>query len=194
MKTSWIALAGLFAAWPAWSDDRLPFDLGFAHVGMDLTQFRDASWPDGVRVWCSADSDQPGEVNFDLPRGAERLRVRMCGLFAQDGSGQWKRTPLTLAGWPGKVSAVFFPDRTGTPRLAQLTLSLPPQAFDDLARDWDGQFGLPNRRLDHLVGWSTPAVDAVIIDDGSVYMHAYLLDNDRQAEINRRMSQRPAQH
>lgn len=194
MKIAWLALVGLFAAWPAWSDDRVPFDLGFAHVGMDLAQFREASWPDGAKVICSNDHDRPAAASFELPRGAERLGVRLCGLFSRDEAGEWQRQPLMIAGWPGKVSAIFFPDHAGNARLAQLSLALPPAAFDDVARDWDGQFGLPSRRRDHLVSWSTPAIDAVIIDDGGPSLHAYLLDNKRRTEINRRLSQHPAQH
>lgn len=186
------ALLLTLLALPAGAEDHV-YDLGFAHAGMDLAEFRNGPWDQG-RVICSSDDDRPAEVEFFLPKGALRAGVSRCGLYASDDGGRWHLLPKSVAGWPGEVLALFLPDQAGIQRLAQLKLVLPKAAFDDLAQTWDHLFGLPSFRRDQMVRWSSGAADATIIGDDGGHVQAYLVDNSLQSRMNRRLGQMPAQH
>lgn len=194
MKLLACALVLMVAALPLRAEDR-SFDLGFAHPGMDKAQFRDHSWAE-ARVLCSDDDHHPREVDFRHGNGVARVGAVRCGLFAADAGGHWRPRPLTVAGWPGEMWAMFLPDAGGTSRLVHLKLSLPAAAFDDVAREWNQVFGLPSYRRDKVVHWSTAQADAIITvgeggeDDGRVYAH--MMDNSLHETANRRLGQMPA--
>ena len=159
MKTLACAVVLMLAALPLRAEEAV-FDLGFARPGMEQAQFRSTPWGAGVRVWCSNDEDRPDQVVIAMPKGAARSGAARCGLYQQGEGGDWSPKPLDLAGWPGEVCAIFLPDASGVSRLAQLSLALPEQAFNDLARWWDQIFGLPTLRRGRLVHWSTQGSDA----------------------------------
>lgn len=178
----------LVLAGPAWAEDK-PFDLGFARPGMMQGQFRFGAWPAGVKVFCSDDKDRPEELDkagFALPKGIARLGASRCGLFIED--GVWRSYRPELAGWSTELWAMFFPDAAGTPRLVQLYLAQPKEAFEALATAWTTRFGPPGERRPRLVRWSNPRNDAAIIADGGPEVQAYLVDNRLQAAINARMA------
>ncbi|MBR9972971.1 hypothetical protein [Magnetospirillum sulfuroxidans] len=194
MRSLLCALVLLVTALPLRAEER-SFDLGFAHPGMEQSQFRAGQWADG-RVICSNDADYPPEVEFTLPKGVARVGAVRCGLYSQDQAAHWHIMPAIMAGWPGEVWAMFIPDEAGALRLVQLKLVLPEAAFDDLAQSWGQLFGLPSFRRDQVVHWTNARNDAAIIGDsgGGAYVHAYLLDNALHTSANRRLGQMPARH
>lgn len=186
------ALAALVAVSPlaAFAADK-EFDLGFARPGMMQGQFRFGAWPAGVKVFCSDDKDRPEELDkaaFALPKGIARMGATRCGLFAKDEAG-WRQHRLEVAGWSTEVWGMFFPDGSGTPRLVQLFLTQPKEAFDGLAAHFAARFGAPLEKKPRLARWSNPGNDAAIIEDGGKALHAYVIDNRLQAAMNTRMSQ-----
>lgn len=191
MRRLFCALVVTICALPARAEEG-GFDLGFAHAGMELSQFRNGPWDQG-RVICSSDDDRPGDVQFHLPKGVAKAGAARCGLYASDDGQHWHHASKDVAGWPGEVVAEFLPDLAGTPRLAQLKLVLPQAAFDDVAQAWDHQFGLPTFRRDQMVHWSSRSTDAAIVGDGG-HVQAWLVDNSLQTSLNRRLGQMPAQH
>ena len=193
MRMILCALVLMVVALPVRAED-IAFDLGFARPGMEQAQFRAHGWGVG-QVICSNDADHPHDVDFAMPKGVARVGAVRCGLYALDGADHWQPTPVTVAGWPGEVRALFLPDGAGIARLVQLKLTLPAAAFDDVARAWDRLFGLPTLRRDQLVHWSNARNDATIVGDGGGgRVHAYVLDNDLHASTNRRLGQMPARH
>lgn len=194
MRSLLCALVLLVAALPLRAEER-SFDLGFAHPGMEQGEFRTGQWAGG-RVICSNDTDYSAEVDFALPKGVARVGAVRCGLYRQAEDFHWQPMPVTMAGWPGEVWAMFMPDEAGMLRLVQLKLVLPEAAFDDLAQSWDHLFGLPSFRRDQVVHWSNARNDAAIIgaSGGGAYVHAYVLDNALHTSANRRLGQMPAQH
>lgn len=193
MKVVSLAALALLIATPSLAAEQ-EFDLGFARPGMMQGQFRFGAWPAGVKVFCSDDKDRPAELDkaaFTLPKGIARMGASRCGLFAKDDTG-WRPYQLAVAGQPTDVWGMFFPDRSGQPRLVQLFLKQPKEAFDTLADYLAGRFGAPMERTRRLVRWSNPANDAAIIEDGGNHLHAYVIDNRLQASMNTRMSHQPA--
>ncbi|AVM75307.1 hypothetical protein [Magnetospirillum gryphiswaldense] len=187
------ALVLLFIALPAQAEDG-GFDLGFARPGMEQAHFRDSHQEGGGRVLCSNDPGLPADLDLKPPKGVARVGAVRCGFYAQDQSAHWHPAPLSVAGWPGEMWAVFLPDQTGTQRLVQIKLVLPSGAFDDLARSWDRMFGLPSFRRGQTVHWTSDRNDAAIIGDGGAKVHAYVMDNDLHSSANRRLGQLPAKH
>lgn len=187
------ALVLLFIALPARAEDGV-FDLGFARPGMEQAHFRDSPQEGGGRVLCSNDPGLPADLDLTPPRGVARAGAVRCGFFAQDQAAHWHPAPVSVAGWPGEMRAVFLPDPTGTQRLVQIKLVLPGGAFDDVARSWDRMFGLPSFRRGQTVHWTSDRNDAAIIGDGGAKVHAYVMDNDLHSSANRRLGQLPAKH
>lgn len=190
MKAATILAALLaLAVSPAGAADQ-EFDLGFARPGMMQNQFRAAAWPAGVKVFCSNDQDRPhhwDQDHFDLPKGISRLGASRCGLFTLDGA-EWRLYRLDVAGWSTDVWGMFFPDGSGTPRLVQLLLKQPKDAFAPLAAHFAAHFGEPQERSSHLARWGNASNDATIIEDGDGKLRAYVIDNRLQAAMNTRMS------
>lgn len=191
MKVAYIAVALVLAATSAFAADK-EFDLGFARPGMMQGQFRFAAWPAGVKVFCSDDKDRPEELDksaFLLPKGIARAGATRCGLFLKDDAG-WRQYRLEVAGWSTEVWGMFFPDGAGQPRLVQLFLKQPRDAFETLSAHFASRFGTPLESKARLARWSNPTNDAAIIEDGGTNLHAYVIDNRLQATMNTRMSQR----
>jgi len=186
------ALAMMVLPWSAWAEERI-VDLGFAQPGMAQAQFRDFGW-NGRQVICSDEANHPREVDFSVSKGVARVGAIRCGLFAADSAGQLRPHPHMVAGWPAEIWALFLPDAAGTPRLVHLKLNLPAAAFDDLAKEWAHELGLPTYRRDKVVHWSNSRSDAMIVGDGDTQVHAYVMDNDLHDSANRRLGQMPARH
>lgn len=189
MRPLAFALSLLLLAAPAAAEDK-EFDLGFARPGMMQGQFRFGAWPAGVKVICSDDKDRPEDLDkagFALPKGIARMGASRCGLFAEDKAG-WRPYRLEVAGWSTEVWGLFFPDG-GTPRLVQLYLAQPAEAFESLYRAWADRFGPPAEKRARLARWGNARNDATIIHDGGPDLHAYLVDNRLQASMNARMHQ-----
>lgn len=170
-------------------------DLGFARPGMTLDQFRASSWPQGISVRCSGEADLPPEsdsVRLSVPAPVARLGGTRCGLFSHNGSG-WHTTTLAVAGTAAEIWGKFFPDQAGTPRLVQLLIRQPPQAFDQLADFFTERFGPPELRQDRLARWQTPEAEATVIEDGGKAMLAFIIDTKLQTALNARMSHQPRQ-
>lgn len=190
MRALAIAAALVLLAPAALAEDR-EYDLGFARPGMMQGQFRYGAWPAGVKVFCSDDKDRPEELDkagFALPKGIARMGASRCGLFAEDKDG-WRPYRLETAGWSTELWGLFFPDGAGTPRLVQLYLTQPAEAFDSLYRAWTDKLGPPTEKRAKLARWSNARNDAAIIHDGGASLHAYLVDNRLQAAMNARMQQ-----
>lgn len=186
------ALTMMVCSWSAWAGETLA-DLGFAQPGMEKAQFR-AVAGNGHQVVCSDEADLPREVDFKLGKGVARVGAVRCGLFAADAAGLLQPHPHRVVGWPAEIWALFLPDSAGTPRLAHLKLTLPAEAFDDLAKAWNQSLGLPTYRRDKVVHWSNPRSDAMIVGDGDGSVHAYVMDNDLHDSATRRLGQMPARH
>lgn len=168
------------------------FDLGFARPGMSEEEFRAAAWPPGVTVVCSHEKDRPEELErngFALPKGLARIGASRCGLFTEEG-GNWRPHRLTLAGGPAEVWGLFIPEG-GTQRLVQICLTQWAGAFDTLADSWSERFGPPTDRRPKLARWSNARNDAVIIQDGTGNLQAYVIDNRLQAVMHGRVRQLP---
>lgn len=185
-------LAALYVAGPAGADTG-PLDLGFAHAGMALPEFRQQQWPGDGIVLCSDDAEIPSEIRsmrFDVPDAVANLGGIRCGVFVFTAGG-WRPDELKLAGTPTQVWGLFFPDRDGTPRLLQLLLKQSPDSFASLADYFTTRFGPAKLRQPGLARWDSDEALAAIIDDGGQRLHAYLIDNHLQATLNARMSQHP---
>lgn len=168
-------------------------DLGFARAGMTLDEFRQQQWPGDGMVLCSGDAEIPSEIRslpFDVPAGIANLGGTRCGVFTFTAGG-WRPDEMKLGQAQAQVWGLFFPDRSGTPRLLQLLLKQTPESFDALADFFTEHFGPADRREPGLARWDGDEADAAIIDDGGKRLHAYLIDNHLQAVLNARMSQHP---
>lgn len=165
-------------------------DLGFAHPGMSVDEFRAAAWPEGVSVRCSGEADLPPEsdtVRLAVPKPVARLGGTRCGLFRQQ-DGTWKPSRLVLAGHETEVWGKFFPDRAGVTRLVQLVLKQPASGFTALVAHLTEHFGDPDERGPHLVRWQTDDAEAAIIDDGSKNLLVFIIDTRLQSALNARTS------
>lgn len=168
-------------------------DLGFAHPGMTLEEFRASAWPQGVVVRCSGEVDLPPEsdtVRLSVPSPIARLGGTRCGLFTRHDSG-WQPTQMPLAGTGAEIWGKFFPDRVGTPRLVQLLIKQPAQAFAPLVEHFSERFGPPEQRQRNLARWQSPEAEATIIEDGGKTLLAFIIDTKLQAALNARMSHQP---
>jgi|AGTN01.3.fsa_nt_gi hypothetical protein len=187
-----LAALVLCAAAPVRAADAT-LDLGFAHAGMTLDEFRDGGWPGGAAVLCSGDAgipDDAPQVDFSVPKGVAQLGGLRCGVFSPARHG-WRPHAIDLAGTPTEVWGLFFPDPGGTPRLLQLLLKQSSESFAALADYFTARFGPARVRGHGLAHWDTAEADAAIIEDGGKRLHAYLIDNRLQAALNARMSQHP---
>lgn len=188
-----VAVAALFLTLLApagWASD---LDLGFAHPGMTLEEFRAASWPAGSAVRCSGEADLPPEsesVRLAVPDPVARLGGTRCGLFTRDDGG-WRIAGLDVAGSEAEVWGKFFPDRAGTPRLVHLVIRQQPEAFAALAGHFTERFGPPEIHRAGLARWHTAEAEATIIDDGGKKMLAVIIDTRLQAMLNARTSHQP---
>lgn len=193
MKRAVLTLvATILATLPARADTG-PLDLGFAHAGMSLPEFRQQQWPGDGIVLCSGDAEIPSEIRsmrFDVPDAIANLGGIRCGVFTFTAGG-WRPDALRLADTPTQVWGLFFPDRDGTPRLLQLLLKQSPESFAALADYFTTRFGPAQLRQPGLARWDHDEALAAIIDDGGKKLHAYLIDNRLQATLNARMSQHP---
>ncbi len=194
MKVAVTAALLALSAPAAWAFD---LDLGFAHPGMTLEEFRAVPWPAGTSVRCSGEADLPPEsdnVRLSVPGPVARLGGTRCGLFSQDAAG-WHTIGLPLAGADAEVWAKFFPDRDGTPRLLHLILQQPAAAFGPLSRHFTEQFGPADLHRDGLARWQTAEAEATIIADGGPSLLAFVIDTRLQAALHARTShhlRRPA--
>lgn len=187
MKVATLASLLILASASAWGAD---LDLGFAHPGMSVEEFRASSWPPGIAVRCSGEADLPPEsdsVRLTVPQPVARLGGTRCGLFHQQ-DGAWKPSRLTMAGGETEVWGKFFPDRTGTSRLVQLVLKQPASGFAALAAHLTEHFGEPDENTSRLVRWQTDEAEATIIDDGSKNLLVFIIDTRLQSALNARTS------
>lgn len=190
MKVATIATLLVLASASAWGAD---LDLGFAHPGMSVEEFRAADWPQGIAVRCSGEADLPPEsdsVRLAVPGPVARLGGTRCGLFHQQ-DGAWLPSRLVLAGAETELWGKFFPDRTGTSRLVQLVLKQPASGFAALAAHLTGHFGEPDENSPHLVRWQTDDAEATLIDDGSRNLLVFIIDTRLQAALNARTGHQP---
>lgn len=190
MKIFAIALIATLIAPGAWAAE---LDLGIAHPGMSLDEFRSVTWPAGTSVHCSNDGEPlPGSaaVPLTVPAPVARLGGTRCGLFNQDGSG-WHPAAIPIAGTGSEVWGKFFPDSHGTPRLVQFLIKQPAEAFNQLADHFSELFGDPEMREDGLARWQSDNAEATIIDDGGHSLLAFIIDTRRQAALNARISHQP---
>ncbi|MCR6628999.1 MAG: hypothetical protein NVV74_02500 [Magnetospirillum sp.] len=174
----------------AWASE---FDLGFAHPGMTLDEFRAITWPSGMSVRCSGEDDLPPEsdnVRLSVPRPVAQLGGTRCGLFSHGDDG-WHTQNLDLAGSGAEVWGKFFPDGGGTPRLVQLLIKQPPESFEALADYFTERFGPPELRQQGLARWQGEGAEATIIEDGGKTLLAFVIDTRLQAALNARMSHQP---
>lgn len=192
MKVALTAALLTVLAPAAWAFD---LDLGFAHPGMTLDEFRASGWPAGVTVRCSGEIDLPPEsetVRLSVPSPIARLGGTRCGLFTHHNGG-WHTYGLPVAGNDAEIWGKFFPDRDGTARMVQLLIKQPPQAFGALADFFAERFGPPELRQGKLARWQSPDAEAAIIEDGGKNLLAFIIDTKLQTALNARMSHQPRQ-